>query len=102
FVAGAGARPWAWCPSNGAEGGPVRKCRIGLGTRAGDSVRPVVPDSGAFLPVPYWPLRRREDVAAAPPVPVAAADARARQPVRPGRLAAWQGAGRGLAQAHRY
>jgi hypothetical protein len=45
-------------------------CATDLG---GDFARPVVPDS-AFLPVPDRPLRRRQDVAAAPVVPVAAAD----------------------------
>ena len=61
--------------SNGAELGSVRKCRIALRSGAGDSARPQFPDPGAFLPVPHRPVRRRQDVAAAPVVPVASADA---------------------------
>src|SRR4051794_33350123 len=77
--------------SSGAELGSVRKCRFAVRARPGDSARPVVPDPGAFVPVPHRPLGRRQDLAAAAIVPVDAADAGPGQPVRPRRLALGQG-----------
>src|SRR6187399_1320031 len=69
--------------SNGAELGSVRKCRIALRARPGDSARPQFPDPRPFLPVPDRPVRCRQDLAAAAVVPVAAADPRPGQSVRP-------------------
>ncbi len=57
------------------ELGSVRKCRIALRSGAGDPARPQLPDPGAFVPVPHRPVRRRQDVVAAPAVSVAPADA---------------------------
>src|ERR1700686_1147050 len=73
-VAGFRSRP----TSNGAELGSVRKCRTALRAPPGDSARPQFPDSRPFLPVPHRPVRRRQDLAAAAIVPVAAADRRKR------------------------
>ncbi len=64
--------------SNGAGRGPVRKCRLALRARPRGTARPVSFDaSAALLPVPHRALRRGQDDAAAPVVPVAAADAAA-------------------------
>src|ERR1700675_293717 len=80
----AGFRP---CPtSNGAELGSVRKCRIALRAWPGDSARPLFPDPGPFLPVPHRAVRRGQDLAVEAAVPVAAADPRPGQSVRPRRL----------------
>src|SRR6201996_4441469 len=77
--------------SNGAELGSVRKCWIALRARPGDFARPQFHDSRAFLPVSHRTIRRRQDLAAAAVVPVAAADPGPGQPVRSRRLAARQG-----------
>src|SRR5689334_10743310 len=69
-------------PSNGAARGPVRKCRPAIRAWSGDPARSEFPDPRAFLSVPDRPLWRRQDVLAAPLVPVAAADAWSRQSVR--------------------
>src|SRR6195256_1580858 len=70
-------------PSNGAELGSVRKCRIALRAWPGDSARPQFPDPCPLLSVPNRTVRRRQDLAAEAAVLVAAADARPGQPVRP-------------------
>src|SRR5450631_4437038 len=89
-------------PSNGAELGSVRKCRLALRAWPGDSARPQFPDPRPLLPVPYRALGRRQDLAAAAVVSVAAADPGPRQSVRPGRVAARQGSDRRPAQADRH
>src|SRR6516164_9380721 len=73
------------------ELGSVRKRWTAVRPRAGDFARPQFPDPGPFLPVSHRTVRCRQDVAPETAVSVAAADARAGQPVRPGRLAAAQG-----------
>src|SRR5450755_1878099 len=77
----AGFRPFP--TSNGAELGSVRKCRIALRAWPGDFARPLFRDPRALLPVSHRSLRRRQDLAPEAVVPVTAADARPRQPVRP-------------------
>src|SRR3984957_9697268 len=76
-----GSRSFPGALSNGAELGSVRKCRFALRARPGDFARPEFHDSRALVSIPHRALRRRQDLAAAAVVPVAAADPRPRQSV---------------------
>src|SRR5262245_21857663 len=62
--------------------GPIRKCWLALRTGARGLARPQLPHRAAFVPVPDRALRRRQNLADAPPVSVAAADPRADYPIR--------------------
>src|SRR5258708_1851829 len=57
--------------------GPIRECRAAVRPWAGGPARPLVPHRAPFLPVPHRSVRRRQELAAAPAVSLAQADARA-------------------------
>src|SRR5688572_25310497 len=43
--------------------GSFRKRRLALWVRSGGAARPVLSHRAAFIPIPYWAIRRRQDLA---------------------------------------
>ena len=92
------------CKANLSETGVVRFENVGLRYGLGPEVLRdltfrIEPHSFQFL---TGPVRRRQDLAAAPAVPLAQADARADHPVRPRRRHAVEGRCGDAAPAHRH
>src|SRR5262245_47109771 len=104
----AGIKPESWANRwslpwtvSGAGRGTIRKRRSALRAGTGGPARPHVSHRSALVPVPDRPLGRREDLAAAAPVPLAQADARTDHAVRPRRRDPRQRRARDLAAAYR-